>query len=149
VNKAKHDCKCCLCGESKGDKIAKLADLKEKEKEWLKKPGWFAHMVGDVNYHTHGLDLTQNHINIEVVLPIDPNLIHDLITSAIDLIKKGKKFESGKDYARVIKKLKVRFVKSREGDRDVLRMIIPDKNGNLDKDKMEETFAKQWDGLSE
>jgi len=61
-------------------------------------------------------------------------------------VKSGTKFEPGEEYQGVIKEgFGVTFVVASETGRLVLRLIICDSNGCLDKDKMDGEYAKQYE----
>jgi hypothetical protein len=139
-------CECCECNGGS------MEDFRRKEEEILAKYGWCAHYVFDddtmpmgSNYHTHGFAENLGHPDFQCVLRIDPQLLHGILTSIAEQVKKGRKFEAGMRYDRVLKDMDVTFINAREGGRKVLRLIIPDKNGELDADKMEAAFALQYD----
>lgn len=99
--------------------------------------GWYAHCVPNsdktpygFNYHTHGMERSFQHKNIQIVLPIDFQVAHSLATAIINEVKKGKKFEAGVEYEGIMANgFKVKFVDAIESQRPVLRLLIPDKNG--------------------
>jgi hypothetical protein len=128
-----------------------IADkIKQQDIEMMEKHGWYAHYVpsGDktptgANYHTHGLERSFGHRNIQIILPLEPKTAHDLTHAIIAKIKEGIRFEAGVDYTDIMQNdYKVRFIAARESGRDVLRLLIPDKEGEF-KGK----FAVQLEGL--
>ena len=149
-DKHKRKCTCALCesGDSKGDRIAMITEFEER---CMRQFGWFAHVIMDsdnvtgFSFHTHGLEISQKHKDFEITLPIGQETAHGIMTSIADRIKAGEKFEEGKDYDGIIVGFKVRFVERTETRRQVLRVILPDKDGNLDRDKVKDDFAKQWE----
>ena len=122
-----------------------LANLEQK---CLRTEGWYAHMVPS-NYHTHGLPMSFNHHpDIQVVLPYDSRIIHRLVREVVARISKGEVFLPGEPVAGIIHNLNVVFVEAMEAENHaVLRMIIPDAQGNLERQKMTPEFAAQYDDL--
>ena len=128
------------------------------QNEMMEKHGWYVDCVFDsedckcesgtgADVHTHGLPESFGHPDLQCVLPINGKLIHSVFITIVNKIKEGKKFESGKCYSGLIKGFKLRFVESVECSRKVLRVILPDKNGKLHKNLMEEDFRVQYNGL--
>jgi hypothetical protein len=74
---------------------------------------------------------------------MNPEIAHSILWSVVeDNIKKGKKFEAGKKYDKLIgNDYKVLFLEASENERKVLRMIFPDKDGGFDGE-----MSKQLDG---
>lgn len=142
-----HNCKCAGCERG-------IDELMEMQKEKLEKYGWIVHGVlsetglGVNNIHTHGLEVSQNHIDLEIAnLPfIDLETLHTLLANAVGLIKKGVKLEVGKKYDQIMKEpFQVEFINSKEEGRNVLRMILPDKNNCTIKSEMDEFLRPQWE----
>jgi len=114
--------------------------------EMMGKHGWYAHCVPSndftpygFNYHTHGLERSFGHTNIQVVIPIKFEIAHAIVTDIVTEIKNGKKFEPNVDYADIVANgYMVRFIEARECGRPVLRLLVPDPNG-----KYEGYYAKQ------
>lgn len=123
------DCECCKGG---------LAAFKEREQQMFEKHGWVAHFVTDddptsptgFNCHTHGFEQTFDCPDVQIVLPLSPDIAHALLVNIAERLKCGDRFKVGKTYDKIIG----------SGDRVVLRMILPDKN------TMDAGFALQWDG---
>ncbi len=155
------ECSCDLCSGKYTPQ-----ELIQMEKEFLKDPGWYAHIVNEdpdsptgFNYHTHGF-VTANHLNIQIVLPIHPDICHAIANIIYRRIKiRGQKFQAGKRYSKIIepdgvagvgeddKEYEVMFIKVTECGRPVLRIIFPDKEGNvLARDMIAESpdYALQW-----
>ena len=135
----------CFCCENGVDKLRKM------HIESLKKFGWYAHYIEDdknfpfnINFHTHGLNKF-DHLDLQVCLPIDVKIIHQIFFEIIDRIKNKEKFYENKKYSNIIKEFDVIFISVVEDNRNVLRLILPDSLGNLDVDKMEERYRKQYD----
>lgn len=110
-------------------------DLWQEEME--KKHGWFAHYVFDdpscpykVNIHTHGLE-KYGHRDLQVCFPIPKEIIHNILIDIVEEIKKGKKYVAGIKYSGIIKNYDLEFSQSEENGRPVMRIIFPDKHGNI------------------
>ena len=137
-----HDnCKCFIC--KYGREVSE-----EFERESLEKYGWYAHMVTDndpqsptgVNIHTHALAELWNHPDFQCVFPIDPRIVMTVWHQIINDIKKGKFFEANIDYEGYLQGgYKIRFIEAKECGRQVLRMLICDKEGKYEGGN----FAKQ------
>jgi hypothetical protein len=129
-----------------------LDALRAHDEEAFKKCGWYAHYVcGDedypfaVNYHTHGFPESFKHKDIQVCLSIPRETIHSIVFTLADRIRAGEVFEAGDQVAKIIGGgYLVTFKDAKEDGRDVLRLIFPDRDGNLSRDDMDDTFAQQW-----
>lgn len=147
-------CSCDICS----GRITRR-EQEKSEQEYLKSPGWYAHLIGDdndsptgFNYHTHGFDITADHLDIQIVLPLPPDVCQLFSTSFYHRIKREEKFEPGEVCSDILesnkgKPLDVMFIEVTECDRPVLRVIFPDREGHLlAKDVTEEytDFALQW-----
>jgi hypothetical protein len=130
----------------------------EEEKEHIKKYGWFFHVflpeVQNQNYldcHTHGLDLI-GHLDFQLVLPIDSGVLYSLATTLVERVQGGERFSSGMRVDKVVKDYDVLLIEKGllcRGPRRVLRVILPDQAGNLEKDKLTGIFAAQYQELPE
>jgi len=149
-------CKCVICS---GEMTRK--ELTEQENKLMEKHGWFAHMViadpyvaTGFNYHTHGFDKSLKHLDLQIVLPIAPEKCHSIAKIIYDQIGLGKKFKNGHETVipGVDSRFTVRFIKVKEGDRDVLRVILPTPDGELEPKNMkqddESEYALQWTVLT-
>ena len=118
----------------------------EINRESMETLGWYAHCVpsGDntpygYNYHTHGMEHSFKHPNIQIVLPIDFVAAHNIAYAIVEKIRKGVRFEANIDYKGIMENdYLIRFIDAKECGRSVLRLLIPDKNG-----KYEGEFAAQ------
>lgn len=119
--------------------------------EMMEKHGWYMHAVPaedgiHANYHTHGLDETYNHPDLQVTLPLNHEVAHKIICTAVDMIEDGVVFKDGMMYNDIIITFPVEFRKFREMDREVLRIIFPDSNGYFpDDDECDEMYKAQYD----
>ena len=116
-------------------------DLIASEIDLLKKHGWIAHHVLGVGSHTHGIWESFGHPDIEIALNIRPKDAHAIICNTLELIK-NQPIEVGKKYSR-LGSMDVTFIKS-PTEENTLRLIIPDANGNLDFDAMDEPYKSQY-----
>ncbi|MHA2279566.1 MAG: DUF4262 domain-containing protein [Promethearchaeota archaeon] len=128
--------------------------LKSKEDCAMRDRGWFAHLERrdlqsptSYNYHTHGFR-ELGHLDIQIVLPIPPKLFLGIAETIYQRIKEGEYFEDGDTATGIVENFCVRFIKVRETNREVLRVILPGKNGELEPAKLEDDeepeYALQW-----
>ena len=151
MHKKTCECRLCQLKETMSDDEA-ISAFQRQQMEMLAKYGWFAHYVSDdpdapmgVNFHTHGMDETFDHPDLQIVFPIDPKIAHSLFWEAINQIKSGKKFRDGDVVDKIVGNgFSVKFVEAQENERTVLRMILPDKYGNLDRADLAGTMAEQY-----
>jgi len=140
----KPKCNCFACENG-------MEELKKIEADCIKKFGWYAHLVTNddkcpsgVNGHTHNVKEAYGHKDLQICLPIQPEILNGLLTTVVDEIKKGKKFESGVEYDNIFSGgFKAKFLDAFECGRPVLRLLIPDKNG-----KYEGKYAEQLTKLN-
>lgn len=125
----------------------RLAKMKEWEDKCIKEHGWYVHVVPSntepfLNVHTHGLEKSFKHKDLQIVLPMDPKISHGVISSAIDLIKEGTVFKEGERYSEVITNFDVTCINTQEADREVIRIILPDPQGCLGVWEMKDPIYK-------
>ena len=145
----------CSCCDSEGSHEERMKKMREWEEEQVIKHGWFAHVVTDddrtttgMNIHTHVIKESFGHPDLQIVAVMNPEVAHHIICDIVKQIKDGIKFKSGNTYDGIIKPpFKVKFVKAVETDRNVLRVILPDKNGCLDVGKIGKPFDLQYADL--
>jgi 5'(3')-deoxyribonucleotidase len=123
--------------------------IKEKEQVLLNEYGFYIHLVADdsydsVNAHTHGLFEKYNHLDFQIVLNLHPNIISSIMHNLIDLVKKGERFHDEQEVGSIIQNFNIKLIETFESGRKVLRIILPDQKGDLNKDTMEELYAKQY-----
>lgn len=118
--------------------------------------GWFYHfLIGDSqvatghNFHTHGINKI-GHLDLQIVFPMPEKKALAIVKTIYDQIQDGQQFGDG-DETLILhedgSKYPVRFVKVRESDRQVLRVIVPTPDGKLEpKDvaEHEPDYALQW-----
>lgn len=134
-----HNCKCDICRDG-------LEAVEKRENAAMKQMGWYAHYCEDdpevpfkINMHTHGLEKTFNHLNLQICAEIPAMHAHRIFITVIEEIKGGKKFEHGKLYDNIIEpnteaieKYKVLFLDAEENQGKVLRLIFPAPDGRFD-----------------
>jgi hypothetical protein len=132
------DCACCKNG---------LESVLKWEKEMIDNHGWYSHYVIDdpmspngFNCHTHGVKEVFNHPDFQIVLPMHQGVCSGIFGRLVEKLKGGDSLEGTMDD--VISMYSVRTIHAKEGDREVLRIIIPDKDGNLDNFE-DDAFAAQ------
>jgi hypothetical protein len=139
-----HECEGCKNG---------LDAIRTKELEAMKKCGWYAHFVTQdsesptgFNVHTHGFRETFNdHPDIQIVFPLPFDVAHGLLWNIADRLKNGERFEAKKSYEKIAGNgYNVTFIRAQENGREVLRLIVPNKDGSLTKNKMSGVFREQW-----
>lgn len=115
--------------------------LEQKQKELIEKYGFVIHNVFPSSeneilwsHHTHGLKENFNHTDLEIVLPIDPQIVGSVFHGMVDLIKDGESFENKLTSDKVIKNYSVQLVKVSDGQRDLIRVVLPDVNGKFPSD---------------
>lgn len=136
--------RCDMCDDPEGT-------LKDSA-EMMKKYGWIVHFVTecddypyDVNIHTHGLAENFNHPDLQVVLNLDTQIVHDILCDTVVRIKAGERFEPGRTYERIVDNgLRVKFIEAEESGQKILRMIFPDENGRSDIEEIDEKFQRQY-----
>lgn len=119
--------------------------------------GWYSHLVFPenaeqkwLNYHTHGLPELYGQLDFQFVLPVDPQTLHRLAATLVERVKKGERFGANMRVRGVTENYDVLLFKTYESqtdNRQVLRVILPDKNGNVDKATLTGMFAAQFEEL--
>jgi hypothetical protein len=119
----------------------------------IRKNGWAAHYVPldehHINYHTHGVQESYGHQDFQIVLPLGQNMAHILTNAIIERVKAGEVFEEDKPYLGLMKEgYPISFKKFVECGRDVLRILICDKNKLLPGEEgCNPGFVRQLDVL--
>lgn len=146
------DCMCAQCtlGE-------------EGFEEWaiksIREYGWFAHLITETdeqsptgfNAHTHGMPRNLKHDDFQIVIPLPPRLLMQVLHRLASMIKEGVNFEVGKKYRLwpdESEPMHIEFAYAVESDRPVLRVILPDKQYRTAKEEMDEPYRKQWEGTT-
>lgn len=142
-------CECAACKYG-------FEELARMERASMEKYGWYAHIVNDYegapfkfNLHTHGMMESFGHTDFEIVLPMDPHVLMDILHNIAGRIKDGEKFVSGKRYTLTNEhsSLPVEFAESTENGRPVLRLILPDEDFSTNRANMKHPYVHQWEGI--
>lgn len=143
-----HDDAGCECEICKNGMEAYL----KKEAELIEKVGWYAHLVGGypdgrINAHTHNIKERFGHDDLQIVIELPTETINGIFHGVVSKIKDGISFKDGDKVYGIIKELPVGFFLTKDGSRDVLRIILPDVNGVVEKDEMKDGFEVQFEEL--
>ena len=145
-----------MSNEPKCERCKDPEEALRREEKSLMGPGWFAHYVFDspgsptgIDYHTHGFPEKFGCPDIQIVLPVKTERLHGITHCVADLLKTGVKIAAGENFREILGGgFEVTFAEATEGDRTVLRMIIPDASGKLNQDELVEDFWLQWQGCN-
>ena len=150
------DCGCAICTlmEQGRTEEEAFAEFQRREQAMLDKYGWVAHLVGEdtdsptgFNAHTHGLSDRYNHLDFQLIYPLPPEKAHAILKDFADRVKGGETFTEGQEVEKIIKNYSVRLELAEEGERPVLRIILPGPDGILDRTKMTEPYNLQYADL--
>ena len=115
----------------------------------LEEYGWYMDIVPaeeydevHANYHTHGVQENFNHMDFQIVLDMDPEIAHQIFVDLIIDVSNGKSFIEGKEYPDIIVGFNVAFKEYKEMKREVLRVLLPDRNGALPTEEICEEYYK-------
>ncbi|MCB0336214.1 MAG: hypothetical protein KDD62_07905 [Bdellovibrionales bacterium] len=97
-----------------------------------------------VNHHTHGLERVA-HLDFQVVYPMERAYAFAILSTAAELVQGGRRFQDGEIAGDILADgVKVKLVEVSEGNRRVLRIIVPDENYALEPTMMDPEFARQY-----
>lgn len=106
------------------------------ERDAIKNCGWYAQYVFNevecpfnTNIHTHGLIENFGHRDLQLCIQLPQQIAHGILWAAFRLIESGVTLEHNKEYEKVLTGYKVKTILAREGGRDVMRIILPAKDG--------------------
>lgn len=120
-----------------------MRKVNEKQNQMMDEYGWVVHYVIGAGAHSHGLRENFGHADLECKMNIEPKVLQSIFSDIVAEIKNGHKFLPGISYPKIIgKSLNVTFVT--RGER--LRLILPDKDGNLKQGDMDPIYAAQFEG---
>ncbi len=137
------DCSCKACAEGLGSAIA--SEIKATEKY-----GWYTHYVmGAENLtgfdaHTHGLEKKYGHPDFQIVIALPISTLRNIFWTFVNRIKEGERFEHGQKYDKIIANMPVQLAWTRTGGRRLLRVVLPDRSGNVAIGLISGDFALQW-----
>jgi hypothetical protein len=144
-----YHCTCLACS------LVRVTILSEEGRNRQKELGWIGEVVsGDsqsptgFNAHTH-MDSTLGHPDFQIVVPLSPPLINHLFHCLVEQVKAGRKLRAGEIIPEMIEtpdgKLPISLLSAFEGDREVLRIIIPDLAGNVTLEAMQQQARRDDD----
>jgi len=152
----KHDdpgCRCARCEAIAAGMTpdeAAIAQL-EWEAKALAERGFYVHYVGvdpssptNFNAHTHGMQAFDNHLDFQLIVPLPPEYAHNIICTLAERVKSGERFVSGQKLDKIIRGFEIKLIEAPEDDRRVLRIILPDPNGKLEPDEINEQYVVQY-----
>lgn len=125
---------------AKKNKILKLPEdqrnFSKFEEDMIKKHGWYSHYVFDdsslpfnTNIHTHGIKENFGHPDLQLCIQLPTQVAYGILWAAFRLIESGAILEHDKEYDDVLTGYKVKTILARESGRDVIRIILPAKDG--------------------
>jgi len=132
------------------DQRVRMDEMERWHEDMMKRFGFYSHFTLDgthANIHTHGIAESFGHPDFQIALNIPQNVAMSIFHGMVKEIKEGKKYTTNVDYSEIAN-LPVRFINATECGRPVLRLIIPDRAGTLDKDTMDPVFARQYENLN-
>ena len=141
------NCEACTVG---------IDSVKQQQQKLMETIGWYAHMIANdpehpfnVNYHTHGIPESFKHKNFQVCFPMRMDTIHTIITHLVDRVKNGEVFYPGQILKDVLKstsdtEMPITFLDITIKDEKCLRVIFPDENGEVLKEKISDQYTPQW-----
>jgi hypothetical protein len=122
------------------------ADMRDRIAQY----SWTSHLIVDApvpSIHTHGLDETAHHPDLEVVLPTDPDTLYRLLAPLAEAAAAGTRFSIHTETVGLFK-TPVRFRDAVESGRPVLRAIFPDPCGRWPEDPLVAAgYELQLEGL--
>lgn len=130
-----------------------IESIRERSELWQEQYGFYIHYVqlddnsNYINCHTHGLTESYNHMDLQIVLSIQPNVATSIFHKIVSLISGGKKYSGiPTSPERIFKDNEIitsgiiedgypiKFKKMAETGREVLRLLICDENKILPRD---------------
>lgn len=142
-------CKCDAC-------LRGIEEFMKDQEKIMEEYGWIFHIVSDdpeyphgINCHTHGLVEKFNHQDLQIVLPVEDNVLGDVLHSVVDRIRTGDRFHADQVVLGILQNdYPVKFIKAYECGREVLRVILPDVYKSIDPETMTpEVYRQQYDCL--
>lgn len=146
-------CECKICEAQRQGKSHQegMAEYRKWEHKQMEKYGWYSHYVppdtaGLANIHTHGIQESFGHPDLQIVVSLAPNLVSSIFANIVERIKAGEKFVAAEKVSKIITDFDITFADAIENDRWVLRIILPDAEGNLELGKIKGLLARQYEG---
>lgn len=128
-------------------------EVNDWHKKQVEKHGWYVHYVTSdddesptgTNIHTHGIRETFNHPDLQIVIPLPQEVVMSVLHVAVNRIKEGESFSEGMRRSNILAgDYDVTFIKAKENGREVIRIVLPDADGNLHPESITDNFAKQY-----
>lgn len=104
---------------------------------------------GLANVHTHGVEENYGHPDLQIVLPLEPNLATAVLNGIVDTyINTGNKLVDGEFNPHLIQDAVAKTVLQEETGRTVFRIILPDPNAKFPEDEGCQTpYNRQYENL--
>lgn len=126
--------------------------INRDHEEMLKQHGWLMHAVPasqydgiHANYHTHGVFESWSHMDFQITLDMNPKMAHQIIAVAINNVKEGFRYENNKVYNNVLVGMPVMTKVFFECGRQVMRIVLPNKKGEIPSRTDGDIFSRQLD----
>lgn len=150
-------CQCSVCQqvEEGVPREEALRRLHGWEARQLRKHGFYVHFIveglsnGMADIHTHGIRESFGHAEFQLTVNVGDRNALAIFHALVDRVRAGEVFRTGVDYKDIARGYKTRFIDATEGGRPVLRLVVPDVSGNLEKETMDLQFAKQYECLED
>lgn len=79
------------------------------------------------NAHTHGME-KYGHLDFQIVVELPYEITGHLLNNMGERVRAGEKFKDGDVISDLLRDYDVRLLRIQEMDREVLRILLPDKN---------------------
>ncbi|MDH6674332.1 hypothetical protein M2277_005024 [Paenibacillus sp. LBL] len=129
-----------------------ISKMIREEVEMLKKHGWLMHAVPasqydgvHANYHTHGVFESWSHMDFQITLDMNPIMAHSIIEVAVENVKEGFRYGNNKVYDNILVGMPVMMKVFFECDREVMRIVLPNKKGEIPSRTDGDVFSRQLD----
>lgn len=147
------DCPCDTCAAiARGATVEEaVAAQNEFENNSLNKYGYYVHCVAvdpssptNFNAHTHGMQAFDNHPDFQIIIPLSLKSAHSILCTVADRVKSGERFVSGQKLDKIVRGFEIKLVEAPEDDRKVLRIVLPDPDGKLEPEEINEQYSAQY-----
>jgi hypothetical protein len=142
-------------GRQKRQPVSRTEIRHPNEEQHLLEYGWAMRIMdhpsphGPADYRTFGLERNYQVPEFQLYYPLSPGVAVSVLGTAIDLIKAGTRFKDGDTSADVLEGFSVKFVDATVGGKKMLRIILPDKQGRIERGEITGTYALQYEQLHE
>lgn len=130
-----------------------VEEVEEWQNEAVKKYGWYAHFVGNgyrnnmCNIHTHNVQEKFHHPDLQIVVPLPQKQANNILFNLVNKIREGITFSTGEKVNNVVRNMPITFCEAEEDGRKILRIILPDHNGVVDREHIKPPFSMQYKPL--